>query len=273
MPVNYTPEYLGAERRYLKARGREEKILALEEMIRLCPKHKGASNVLAQLHSRLARLKKEVEAQRKQKKGRRAEGVQKEGDAQICLIGKTMSGKSWILRKLTDAKPELATHAYTTTKPQVGMMDWRGVKIQLVEIPATFDPQHMSVCRTADAVALVGKSDVDKDYLNKLLRDNYIRRPHMFVNAWIEDPESIRQRLGSILGLIVVYTKSPKGISPMALPAGSNVRLFAERIHKDFIKHFHFAFLWRVANGQRRKSQIGLEYVLQDGDVVELHMK
>jgi len=271
MPINATAEYFKAEQRFSKARTTEEKILALEEMIRELPKHKGTENVLAQLRSKLAKLKKQ--AAKAKEKGRKEIGVKKEGEAQICLLGKTMSGKSWILQKLTEAKPQLASHPYTTTKPQIGMMNWRGVKIQLVEIPAMFDVPHMSVCRTADAIALVAKSEADKAELLELLDKYFIRKPHVFVNAWSEDPESIRQRLGSVLGMIIVYTKSPRGLSAMALPAGANVRAFAERIHKDFIKHFRFAFLWRTINGKKRKMQIGLDYVLQDGDVVELHMK
>jgi hypothetical protein len=263
MPINATAEYFKAEQRYHAARTTEEKILALEEMIRELPKHKGVHNVLAQLHAKLAKLKKEAAAAKK--RGRATAGVKKEGEAQICLLGKTMSGKSWLLRKLTDAKPELASHPHTTTAPVIGMMNWRGVRIQLVEIPATFDPPHMSICRSADAVALVTKSEEDVQELLKLLRDRFVHKPHITVNPWAEDPESVRQRLGAALGLIIVYTKTVRGLSPMALPVGSTVQAFAARIHKDFIK--------RVVNGQKRKSQVGLDYVLQDGDIAELHMK
>jgi len=271
MPINATAEYFKAEQHFHDARTVEEKIAALEEMLREIPKHKGTENVRAQLRARLAKLRKEAAAAKK--RGRAAAGIKKEGEAQICLLGKTMSGKSWLLRKLTDAKPELASHRYTTTKPQIGMMNWRGVKIQLIEIPATFEAPHMSICRTADGIALVIKDESDRQELLELLRNHFVHKPHIFVNPWTEDPESIRQRLGSSVGLIIVYTKSSKGLSAMALSAGSPVRKFAEQIHKDFIKHFHFAFLWRMINGKKRKMQIGLDYTLQDGDIVELHMK
>jgi len=241
-------------------------------MIRLCPKHKGSSNVLSQLHARLAKLKREAIARAKQRRGRKTEGVQKEGEAQVCMLGKTMSGKSWLMRKLTEAKPELAAHSFTTTRPVVGMMTWRGVKIQLVEIPATFDAPYMSVCRTADAIALIVKDEEDEDDMLVVMKNFYIRRPHVTVNPWTEDPDSIREKLAHTLRLIIVHTKSPRGLSSMSLPVGSNVSKFAERIHKDFIKHFRFAFLWRMVNGQKRRMQVGLSYVLQDGDIVELHM-
>ena len=53
----------------------------------------------------------------------------------------------------------------------------------------------------------------------------------------------------------------------MSLKKGANVRAFAERIHKDFLKNFRFARITR--NG--RLIQAGLNYALQDGDLVELH--
>lgn len=271
MPINATVEYYRAEQKYHNAKTTEEKIAALEEMIRELPKHKGVHNVLSQLHAKLAKLKREAISAKK--RGAKSYGVKKEGEAQICLLGKTMSGKSWLLRKLTDAKPELANYPHTTTVPVIGMMNWRGVKIQLVEIPATFDASYMSICRSTDAVALVIKNESDKEELLELLRDNFVHKTHIFINPWTEDPESIRQRLSSVLGLIITYTKTSRGLSPMALRAGSTVRGFASQIHKDFIKHFRFAFLWRMVGSQKRKSQVGLDYVLQDGDIVELHMK
>jgi hypothetical protein len=267
MPVNYTPEYLAAERKYLQARTKEDRILALEEMIRLCPKHKGASNVLAQLHARLAKLKREAEAQRKQKKGGKKAGISKEGEAQACLLGFTMSGKSTILSKLTEARPEIAEHEYTTTMPAVGMMDWSGVKVQLVEVPATFDPVYLSMCRSADLVVLVVKDDSEKKQLEELMKDRFIRTRSIAVNPHKEDIGDIRKKIWHALNLIIVYTKRKGQISPMALPAESTVRDFCMRIHKDFVKDFRFAFLWRGG----RRAQVGLEYKLQEGDVVEVH--
>ena len=54
MPVNAPAEYFIAEQRFRDAKGKEEKILAMEEMIRLLPKHHGSEQALAQLKSKLA---------------------------------------------------------------------------------------------------------------------------------------------------------------------------------------------------------------------------
>lgn len=70
MPINATAEYYLAEKRYLDARTKEEKIAALEEMIRQLPKHKGTENLLAQLRKRLAKLKHEGKKGPKKKSSR-----------------------------------------------------------------------------------------------------------------------------------------------------------------------------------------------------------
>jgi ribosome-interacting GTPase 1 len=174
-----------------------------------------------------------------------------------------------ILSKLTGAKPEIADHPYTTTKPEVGMMDYFGIKIQIVEMPSTFLPEHFSIARTADAIALVLKDDEEKNELLKILESNFVRTNVILINPLKEDINMIKEKIWKNLCLMIVYTKTRKKLSPMALPLGSTVKDFAQRIHKDFVKDFKFARLYR----KDRIMQVGLDYKLQDGDVVELHAK
>ena len=270
MPVNAPAEYYKAEEKLRSAKSREEKIAALEEMIRLLPKHHGSENARAQLTSRLAKLRKEGE-----KKGAKRAGIKKEGDAQVCILGFTNSGKSWLLTKLTGAKAEVSEHPYTTTKPEVGMLDYRGVKVQLVEIPATFEPAHMSIARTADAVLLVVRDDTERIELERKLRDSFIRTQMVVANPLRERPEIIKEKIWSALDMIIVFTKArgKKAAAPMALPRGSTILQFAEKVHKDFIKDFRFARVERRESGKKRLIQAGLNYRLEDGDVVEIRAK
>ena len=57
MPINAHPEYVNAEKRYNEASNNEEKITALEEMLRWVPKHKGAETLRKQLRTRYKKLK------------------------------------------------------------------------------------------------------------------------------------------------------------------------------------------------------------------------
>ncbi|MBI4018798.1 MAG: TGS domain-containing protein [Candidatus Aenigmarchaeota archaeon] len=260
MPVNPPAEYYKAEMKYAQAKNREEKIAALEEMISLLPRHHGSENAHAQLKSRLAKLKKEGE-----KKGTTKVGIQKEGDAQVCLLGYTNSGKSQLLAAITDAKPEIAPYEYTTVKPEIGMMDWKGVKIQIIEIPSTFEPAYVSIARTAELVIIVIKNPKEEKMLRSMLDDKYIRTKSLTVNPREETPSSVKERIWKALGRIVVYTKKTK--TPMSLARGATVRDAAKAIHKDFIKNFRFARIGRKG----MNKQVGLGYTLDDGDVIEIY--
>lgn len=68
MVTNPKTEYLLAQREYIYAKTLEERILALEKMIQLAPKHKGSENLLADLRGKLAKLKKQQIKEKQLKK-------------------------------------------------------------------------------------------------------------------------------------------------------------------------------------------------------------
>lgn len=173
MPTNLSPEYFKAEERYLQARTLEERILATEELIRAAPKHKGTEKLLKTLKQRLAKLRRELQEKRESKVGRGGGpsfAVKKEGAAQVALVGLPNSGKSWLLRKLTSARPEVADYPFTTRELVPGMMQFEDVQVQLVEVPAIVEgsslgrglgAQPLSAARNADIIALVIDTSAD----------------------------------------------------------------------------------------------------------------
>jgi ribosome-interacting GTPase 1 len=84
----------------------------------------------------------------------------------------------------------------------------------------------------------------------------------------------LKQTLFERLEIIRVYTKArgkaPEHSAPFVLKKGATVGDLAGKIHKEFVEKFKFAKVWgdTVYDGQ----MIQRDYVLQDGDVVELHM-
>src|SRR3989338_9480003 len=131
MPINAHPDFLEEEKRYLEASNAKEKLIALEDMIRKAPKHKGAENLRAQLKTRYKKLKEQIEKSRKAKKSSGKKGIKKE-DMQAVIIGFTNSGKSTLLSVLTNAKPKISSKgvSFTTKIPEVGMMSYgKGVQI------------------------------------------------------------------------------------------------------------------------------------------------
>lgn len=77
------------------------------------------------------------------------------------------------------------------------------------------------------------------------------------------------------LGIVRVYTKSPgkppESGRPFTLTRGATVLDVAELVHKDIAGSLRYARAWgrSVFDGQ----QVGPEHPLEDGDIVELHMR
>ena len=176
MPTNVTVGYSKAQERYLNARTREEKIAALEEMIKEAPSHKGGENLRKELKQRLAKLREQ-----KKSKSSRKSLITKEGDAQVCIIGLTRSGKSTLLSKLTNAKPEISDHPFTTTKPEIGTFDFEGVKIQMVELPSSFKPVLMSIAQNSDGIVLIYRNSEELKELKSVLSGFRINNPFIEV--------------------------------------------------------------------------------------------
>lgn len=293
MPVNAGPEYFGAEKRYSQARTTEEKIFALQEMIRLAPKHKSSENLLADLRKRLSKLRKELVIEKK-KSHKPKSVIRKEGAAQVCVIGMTNSGKSTLLNSLTNARVEIADYPYTTKEPKVGMMLYNDLQFQLIEIPSTFNSESLGLLHSCDLIVMVLDStqnvDKQKTELMKVLKANRLDGKKIvfaknkskvcgldqsIVCIDAQTRIGINELKGEIWGslnLIKVYTKSPKkpkDIPALALEKDSTVEDLAGEIHKDFVKTFKFAKIYNSTKFSGRK--VGLEYKLQDNDVVEIH--
>jgi ribosome-interacting GTPase 1 len=161
MPANLPPEYFEAERKFKQASTMAEKLAALEDLIASVPKHKGTDKLRADLRRRASQLNKEAIALRKTKKGGRDSlyNVQKEGAAQVALVGFPNSGKSSILASLTNATPVIADYPLTTLLPLSGMMPFENIQIQLVDLPAigneSTDGWVSGILRNTDAFLIV----------------------------------------------------------------------------------------------------------------------
>src|SRR5207248_6010298 len=170
MPANLTPQYMEAEKRFKHAGSIEEKIAALEEMMATIPKHKGTEKLQADLRKKMSALKKETEQQKKP--GRRESFiVEREGARQLAMVGAPNSGKSQLLRILTNATPEVADYPYTTRIPIPGMLLFENVRLQLVDLPP-ISPEYTEswvpqIVRNADGVLWIADLS-DDDVLDKL---------------------------------------------------------------------------------------------------------
>jgi ribosome-interacting GTPase 1 len=86
--------------------------------------------------------------------------------------------------------------------------------------------------------------------------------------------EPLKNILVDKLKIIRVYSKAPGKepdlTSPFVLKRGSTVEDFAGKVHKDFVDKLKIAKVWgeSVFDGQ----MVQRDYILRDGDVVELHI-
>ena len=104
MPANLTPEYFKAEKWFREAATPEEKILALEQMLRVIPKHKGTDHLRADLRRKLSKLK-EVGAKKVGAKHVDIFHIPRSGAGQIALLGTPKRAK-WLLKRFHNMTSE-----------------------------------------------------------------------------------------------------------------------------------------------------------------------
>jgi len=157
MPANLTPEYFKAEKWFRSAGTNDEKILALEQMLRVMPKHKGTDHLRADLRRKLSKLKT---APAKKVKAKHADifHVPRSDTGQIVLLGTPNCGKSAIVGALTNAKVNVADFPFATAAPVPGMVKFEDIQIQLVDMPPiTADyiaPGQVGTYRNCDLIAI-----------------------------------------------------------------------------------------------------------------------
>ncbi|MGW8226531.1 MAG: GTPase [Anaerolineales bacterium] len=86
--------------------------------------------------------------------------------------------------------------------------------------------------------------------------------------------EKLKQAVFDSLDILRVYSKAPDEepdfSQPIVMKSGATLEDFTKEIHKDFHENLKFAKVWgsTVFDGQ----MVQRDYLLQDGDVVELHI-
>jgi len=162
MPANLPPQYYELEREFKQETDINEKLRLAKELLAMMPKHKGTDKLQAELKAKISKLKKQIDGGGKKHGARRADThdhIDKEGAAQIILIGPPNSGKSSLVDSLTNSKPLIGDYPYTTREPLAGMMEHDTVQLQLIDTPPIseelFESYMPNLIRQADRVVLV----------------------------------------------------------------------------------------------------------------------
>ena len=323
MPANLPPQYFDAEKNFRAAKSPAEKIVALEEMLAIMPKHKGTDHLRAELRSRIAKLTQQ--ASKKSGAQRTSMVIEKEGAAQVAVIGLPNAGKSQLVASITNASPTVADYPFTTYAVSPGMMEFENIQVQMLDTPPLV-PQFIEwwlppMLRRADALLImvdlseaplaqmeavmeqlekmridIGVRKMEEEVIsrqkalitgNKLdlevARENYAalqnrygeQLPMLAVSAKERTGlEELKLKVYQVLDIIRVYTKvpgqKPDFNDPIILERGSTLADAAEAVHKDFRAKLKYARVW--GSGKHDGIMVKRDHVLQDGDVIELHM-
>ena len=143
----------------------EEQIKAVEDEIQKTPYNKATQHHIGRLKAKLARLKDEQETRRlKGGGGGPSYAVKKSGNATVGLVGFPSVGKSTLLNQITDATSEVAAYDFTTLDVIPGLMEHRGAKIQVLDMPGLIrgaskgrgrGKEVLSVARACDLILLM----------------------------------------------------------------------------------------------------------------------
>ena len=300
--TNQSPEYAKAQKEYFLASTDEERLLALEKMMSYMPKHKAGESLRADIRQRYKKLKEKIAEKEKKRKSLYKEGIKKEG-IRVVLAGLTQTGKSSLLSCLTNAKPEISSHQYTTKKEIIGTLNFQGIKFQIIDMPAinheTFD---QGIANTADILLVIiadlsglneispflgkptGKKIVVFNKIDLLSREEKRKisaflqsKKHNFVLISAktqEGVEELKEKLIENSNVIRIYTKQPRkpeDKEPVLLKPYSTVGNLAEKIFHSKIKIKHVKV---TGPSSKFPNQItGLKHILKDKDIVEFYVE
>jgi ribosome-interacting GTPase 1 len=161
----------------------QEKLVKLQEFLSLIPKHKGTEKLCAQVKTKIATLRKEIDEKKRRRAGRGGSKffLEKEGAAQIILLGPTKVGRSSLLTSITNAKAEISDYPFSTREPMPGMFQFEDLQFQVVEAPAlakgaaegeALGLQTLGLARNADGLVLmVDLSDDPPEQLRMMLNE------------------------------------------------------------------------------------------------------
>jgi ribosome-interacting GTPase 1 len=216
MPTNLPPEAKNKWAEVEDTHNPKQKLLRMQEFLSLVPQHKGTMKLRGQVKKKMAVLRKEIEEHKAKRAGRGGGGpkyfIEKEGTAQIALLGVTNVGKSCLLGAVTNANVVVSATPYATREPVPAVMSFEDVQFQLVEAPAVMEGsadgrawglQTLALARNADGLILM--VDLSGDAVRQLrLVLGELERARVLVSKPRGRVDIDRRYMGAGLRIIVV---------------------------------------------------------------------
>lgn len=158
--------------------GIPEKIQAIKDEMARTQINKATEHHIGLLKAKLAKLRREQDEVKTKGSGSSVGfDVKRTGDGTVVFIGLPSVGKSTLLNRLTGAKSAVGAFQFTTTTVVPGMMEHRGAKIQVLDLPGIIKgastgkglgKRVLAVAKSADLVLIV--LDVFQPYHEGVIR-------------------------------------------------------------------------------------------------------
>ncbi|MGB9732579.1 MAG: GTPase [Candidatus Micrarchaeales archaeon] len=102
--------------------------------------NKATDKHLGILRAKIAKINRALKS--KGKRHGKGFNIKKSGDATVALVGFPNSGKSSLLKALTGVDSKVANYSFTTVDLIPGMLEYKGAKIQIFDIPGLIEGAH-----------------------------------------------------------------------------------------------------------------------------------
>ena len=168
MPTNLPPEALDKWEEVEAAHTPRDKLQKMQEFLSCVPQHKGTLKLRGTIKKKMAIIRADLEDKKRKGTGKSSGGpklfVEKEGSAQIALVGMTNVGKSCLMCATTNSKVLVTPTPFSTHEPVPGIMSYSDVQFQIVEAPAVMEGSAdgragghvtLGLARNADGVILM----------------------------------------------------------------------------------------------------------------------
>ena len=168
MPTNLPPQ---AKEKWEEVEATNDPKLKLQkyqEFLAEVPQHKGTMKLRGTIKRKMALLRQDLDHKKTNRVGLRSGGpkffIEKEGSAQIALVGMTNVGKSSLLAAVTNAKVCVSPVPFTSKDPVPSILNYKDVQLQIVETPAIIEgsadgklwgSQTIASARNADGLILM----------------------------------------------------------------------------------------------------------------------
>jgi ribosome-interacting GTPase 1 len=216
MPTNLPPEAMDKWELVEAAHTPREKMDAMIEFLKYVPHHKGTMKLRGEMNRKISLIRADLDKKKRMGTGKSSGGpkmfVEKQGSAQVALIGMTNVGKSCLMKATTNSKVLVTPTPYSTHEPVPGIMTYGDVQFQIVEAPAVMEGSAdgraaghvtLGLARNADGVILMVDLSLDPIKQLELLLDE-LEKSRVLVNKPSGRVYVERRHAGSALRIILV---------------------------------------------------------------------